>query len=1015
MGKKDKKTWEEFEEIVFKVLLDLFGVKEGHKNQLTRSTKDGGYDGVFWLPFSSNNENYVHIIFEAKLRNNLHTSLPLQEFAKALIIAINRSADHIIIASNLRLSAGTENILTEFSQNTGLGIEYLPIDQVQTWLDMHPDEKKLYSSEILNILRKSDILKEPDKSKFLQNIFANSSPQYSLFCDAHKKARDQMLRRLNNGIGTIIVIGHVGSGKTTIIRSLIEVLANSGTKACEFDLSVIFTPRNLFMQIMQSIWRLPIELIQKMDSDDFAAAISDIGTVPIENRIKTVVQIAFQKSVSEYSDSSDVFNYYLVSYLKLIYNQISKTQKVVLCFTGLNYASKDILDFLFLFATTMTGKVNIILEIRSSLYIDDNMKIEEWEEYKNKFLNLPHIYYKYTPEIPELEEYSNYINKTLNYDIPSDYINIILNKTGNTLLNINAFIEYLRITNWRNCPDILKKGILQDIALDTPTAALRLLCTTLCKKDKYFIKLFFITDVFKGEFPINLLKDSIGYENTKIDYLLQETDIFELINLKTLRVKHSCYIDTLKDMPYISDTLKQELARMLLDNDVISCYVRNKQQADIIRIYLYEQLNLYKKVIWLSLWFSIKMYRQGMYSLSLKYSLKAEENLKKIGNSNTFEKWEKILVSSMLLQNEIHSQTLSDDRLHRIITNTEKLFKDDSIKEHNNYALIYLIFLLIKNRIYHLEGNYVQTYKNMKTSVQFMKCVSDELPENIKGQCWLEYAIAIKENYSLEPCLKVFRRARKDCPHNIGLLFSNLTHISEKYSTYSPKIAIKSLLLIERFKSQLPKASVFHNQTNLGFMRLYLGEYQTAFQIAQKTIHDINEIGIKNEESRCCNLLGCLYFIENDYEQARKTFEYAMQNLDCVHQITTLWPILVNLSSLLLEIEEFEEAGQILNNCLNIYVTHYQNRVKNFHFNEPKFPKIFIGILTVFEGLMTIKKKANEKLLTDHAAQNILRLQQTFTSAQFEKYYSNIINGYSLKELLESTPFIQKNHIIIKT
>ena len=44
------------------------------------------------------------ILFEAKLRRDIQKDLPLQDFSKALIIAINTNADTLIIGTNLHLS-----------------------------------------------------------------------------------------------------------------------------------------------------------------------------------------------------------------------------------------------------------------------------------------------------------------------------------------------------------------------------------------------------------------------------------------------------------------------------------------------------------------------------------------------------------------------------------------------------------------------------------------------------------------------------------------------------------------------------------------------------------------------------------------------------------------------------------------------------------------------------------------------------------------------------------------------
>lgn len=265
-----KKTWEEFEEITFKVLLELFNLEENKWNQLTRSTKDGGYDGVFWIPLQINDSTYfLHAIFEAKLRTNTTSALPLQDFAKALIIAINRDADRIIIASNLSLSPNTCNILENFSNQTGLQIQFLSISEIMEWLDNHSSEKKEYSKDILELLDKS-FNDNGFKTTSLKSIDLSSDTNLiELFGKKHRDKRKFLVNLINTSQGIILIKGNVGSGKTTFIRGVHEKLSKVKVKIAEFDLTNISTPRVLFTLIMQDVWKVPMEFINSIPNEDY--------------------------------------------------------------------------------------------------------------------------------------------------------------------------------------------------------------------------------------------------------------------------------------------------------------------------------------------------------------------------------------------------------------------------------------------------------------------------------------------------------------------------------------------------------------------------------------------------------------------------------------------------------------------------------------------------------------------------------------------------------------------------
>ena len=78
-----KKYWKDFEVIAFNLVKKELPQESIVSETLTQSIKDGGYDGEFLL--SSNDNSIVKVLFEAKLRSDYNGSLPLQDFAKAII------------------------------------------------------------------------------------------------------------------------------------------------------------------------------------------------------------------------------------------------------------------------------------------------------------------------------------------------------------------------------------------------------------------------------------------------------------------------------------------------------------------------------------------------------------------------------------------------------------------------------------------------------------------------------------------------------------------------------------------------------------------------------------------------------------------------------------------------------------------------------------------------------------------------------------------------------------------
>ena len=142
MSRMSKDDWRAFEELIFQILLEEYDIQESEINKLTNETKDGGYDGIFYVPYSYDNlgtyQRMLKMLFEAKLRTDINKDLSLQEFSKALIIAINKNADRIIIATNLHFSNNTREILEQYAYNTGLSIQLKTSIDIFTWIQEHP-------------------------------------------------------------------------------------------------------------------------------------------------------------------------------------------------------------------------------------------------------------------------------------------------------------------------------------------------------------------------------------------------------------------------------------------------------------------------------------------------------------------------------------------------------------------------------------------------------------------------------------------------------------------------------------------------------------------------------------------------------------------------------------------------------------------------------------------------------------------------------------------------------------
>ena len=82
--------WRQLEILSMMYISDNIRKKLPDDIELTRETKDGGYDGKIIVQITENDEISHTIMMEAKFRTTVK-SLPLLDCSKSLIIAFNRA------------------------------------------------------------------------------------------------------------------------------------------------------------------------------------------------------------------------------------------------------------------------------------------------------------------------------------------------------------------------------------------------------------------------------------------------------------------------------------------------------------------------------------------------------------------------------------------------------------------------------------------------------------------------------------------------------------------------------------------------------------------------------------------------------------------------------------------------------------------------------------------------------------------------------------------------------------
>ena len=111
-----KDNWEEFEKLSISILETYLPVNSEISYSITHTPnrKDGGYDGLIIISSDNENIDQYKILSESKLRELSNKDLPMSDFSKTLIIAINLMTQKIYIFTNLHYSLKPRNEYINF-------------------------------------------------------------------------------------------------------------------------------------------------------------------------------------------------------------------------------------------------------------------------------------------------------------------------------------------------------------------------------------------------------------------------------------------------------------------------------------------------------------------------------------------------------------------------------------------------------------------------------------------------------------------------------------------------------------------------------------------------------------------------------------------------------------------------------------------------------------------------------------------------------------------------------------
>ena len=616
-------------------------------------------------------------------------------------------------------------------------------------------------------------------------------------------------------------------------------------------------------------------------------------------------------------------------------------------------------EFVLQFLNDFVKQGKVILELRTSLYIDTQMTSEDWEGYVKRITSMEQIIYQDdVKEFVPAEAYE-FIRITLNLPNPTILLmDSILQITGYNPLFIGSLVEYLNISDVLSLP---QETILQRLAhliVDDKRQIISMLIDAFCRKNNFYLEFFEVIRIL--QIPVNesyITKLISTYKTEYIDKLIDANLLFRIND--TLEIVHPLQFECILNRSTLTDSLKQKIAKDIL-NTLDQIRLASDSLA-MIQIRCYRILHAHEMIIDTAYPLAIGLLESGQYALCYEYTLDSLERIEILDPRYRMLIHLKIL----LLMVEICIY-IEEDTVEEIDNYMEKLNyavqRFQSLKEANEYIVFKAQYYMTKNRYEHFMGLFDEAFSTLADALEFANVHKKELGDQVIGNIQLEYAIALKEKDDLNTSLSYLKECLKEQPDNPELLFTYHTQMYELHLLTNPEIALKHTEQNRILCSHLSVATRFHNEVHWLNTQFYLRNYDICYWKAISVFEEAEQRGLKNEAGRLANLLGNIYFQRNDFENAKKYYKYGIDLFQEKGYVSNLWSLLINISTLLTVMHD-ETVVSYLYSAIDILANSYWERIQKTYPLPGYYEKLQVAVVIIYHNIL----KLNLFLPTEYA------------------------------------------------
>ncbi len=957
------KYWRDFEKFALAYLKEKYEITDERFAILTPPSGDGGFDGIIYSTINSPEKYVQEILFEAKLRSTLGNSLSMNDFSKALIIAVNRFSDSIYIITNITFSNDTVYQLKVYTKRTGMQIQIVNGKELFEWYKNFSLKNNLeFETDFIDFLRKSseritDIISIPETKRKKELIYIQD-----IFREKIVNNIKITISTLKHGI--IVITGNRGCGKSSLCKVLMDNLSKNNYHTDEINMSEISTSRIVFLKFIQIIWGVDPEDIIGCSDDEFNEIFLAIGKKNLSSEDIHCLKQIFTQNVETYKGHRDIYHYILIDIINKLFKHYTEKKFYCIHIHNLEHGYYDSYNFLLKIISRLQ-KYNILflVELRNDYNGEINITRNDWTTMTQSLLNLNSVIKKQKVELFSANEKKAYIGQKIPSLTEQQRITLAESLPANPLI-LDAALEILspRLSERY----MLSSEFLKEIEFFTQSYDSAVIHQVIQSKIcfgglEYLAIPLAIVAFLNGKCRVESILKIVEYDKKKLINDFEKIGLFE-IKENVILVKHEFYLNSLQDMSeYLSRTLLQKLVEKMLQN--IDVFYKDSIQTELLRIKLLEIINDTQTLLKICIKTGERLFIEG----ELKYALEVYEKAYKIVNEQQFYTIDNSLNKIIILQKMIYIIELtngeSDFRLKPFLKDFQKVIEENRhiLKKHPLYIDAYMNEMVFKMRALHrnLEHSKCLEYAYKARRYARKNDAIQKFPSTLEQILWFK-SLSIKHLSGIQACIQSFENDIYKNPNLPLLLSSYNTHKTANFSRTQPRIALKYFLLNEQYYSQIPMSEQLHNRVNIVNMYFFLKEYEGILQASEEIITDAITYNVKIELGRIYNLIANYYYVFNDYEKSEEYYTKSINIFSKTNHKIHLWPPLVNISSLLIEKEDYKTSYKYLIRAVNLLLNR-QMELRNSKFkNANSSHKLYIGIIIVLHSLYSISKKIKD-------------------------------------------------------